>query len=199
MKTRTVTDVSSLPPYGFGTSASSWWGTLGFCAIEGTGFALAIGMYLFLAFNNPHWPIGFAPPRHWPGTALTILLLLSIIPNVMVDRAAHAHDLPKVRRLLVLLSAIGVLGIALRFVEFTMLIPRWDSNAYGSIIWFLLGLHATHLITDVGDSVVLTALMFTKHGRAKRFADVSDNAFYWYFVVAAWLPIYYLVYWFPIL
>jgi hypothetical protein len=36
-------------------------------------------------------------------------------------------------------------------------------------------------------------------GRAKRFADVSDNAFYWYFVVAAWLPIYYLVYWFPIL
>jgi hypothetical protein len=41
--------------------------------------------------------------------------------------------------------------------------------------------------------------MFTKHGRAKRFADVSDNAFYWYFVVGAWLPIYYLVYWFPIL
>ena len=49
----------------------------------------------------------------------------------------------------------------------------------------------------VGDTIVLTALMFTKHGRAKRFGDVSDNAFYWYFVVGAWLPIYYLVYWFP--
>ena len=52
MNTRVVTDVSGLPRYGFGTSASTWWGTLGFCAIEGTGFALAIGMYLFLAFNN---------------------------------------------------------------------------------------------------------------------------------------------------
>ena len=178
MKTRVVTDVSSLPRYGFGPSASTWWGTLGFCAIEGTGFA---------------------PPVHWPGTILTILLLASLVPNVMVDRAAHAHDLPKVRWLLVLLTAIGLIAIAIRFVEFYMLIPRWDSNAYGSIIWFLLGLHATHIITDVGDTIVLTALMFTKHGRAKRFADVSDNAFYWYFVVGAWLPIYYLVYWFPIL
>jgi len=104
-----------------------------------------------------------------------------------------------VRWLLVLMTAIGFVAIAIRFVEFYMLIPRLDSNAYGSIVWLLLGLHATHLITDVGDSAVLTALMFTKHGRAKRLADVSDNAFYWYFVVGAWLPIYYLVYWFPIL
>ncbi len=199
MRTRVVQNVSSLPTYGFGSRASTWWGTLGFCVIEGTGFILVIGMYLFLAFNNPHWPIGFSRPVHWPGTALTILLLLSIIPNVMVDRAAHEEDLPRVRWLLVLLSAIGLVAIAIRFFELYMLIPRWDSNAYGSVIWFLLGLHATHIITDVGDTIVLTALMFTKHARAKRFADVSDNAFYWYFVVAAWLPIYYLIYWFPIM
>ena len=37
------------------------------------------------------------------------------------------------------------------------------------------------------------ALMFTRHGYSgKRFSDVSDNAFYWNFVVAAWLPIYLL-------
>ena len=151
MKTRVVTDVSSLPTYGFGTSASTWWGTLGFCAIEGTGFALAIGMYLFLAFSNPHRPLGFSRPVHWPGTALTLLLLLSIIPNVIVERAAHEEDLPRVRWLLVLMTAIGFVAIAIRFVEFYMLIPRWDLNAYGSIVWLLLGLHATHLITDVGD------------------------------------------------
>ena len=199
MRTRVVRNVSSLPTYGFGSSASTWWGTLGFCVIEGTGFILVIGMYLFLAFSNPHWPIGFSRPVHWPGTVLTVLLLLSIIPNLMVDRAAHEEDLPRVRWLLVLLSAIGLIAIAIRFVEFYMLIPRWDSNAYGSVIWFLLGLHATHIITDVGDTIVLTALMFTKHARAKRFADVSDNAFYWYFVVGIWLPIYYLIYWFPIM
>ena len=88
---------------------------------------------------------------------------------MIVERAAHEEDLPRVRWLLVLMTAIGFVAIAIRFVEFYMLIPRWDSNAYGSIVWLLLGLHATHLITDVGDSAVLTALMFTKHGRAKRF------------------------------
>ena len=44
---------------------------------------------------------------------------------------------------------------------------------------------------------VLTALMWTRHGRGKRFSDVSDNASYWYFVILAWLPIYAIVYWLP--
>ena len=65
-------------------------------------------------------------------------------------------------------------------------------------IWFLLGLHTTHLITDLGDTLVLTALMFTRHGEnGRRFSDVSDNAFYWDFVVLTWLPIYFILYWLP--
>jgi heme/copper-type cytochrome/quinol oxidase subunit 3 len=36
--------------------------------------------------------------------------------------------------------------------------------------------------------------MFTRHVNAKRFSDVSDNAFYWYFVVGAWVPLYALLY-----
>jgi cytochrome c oxidase subunit 3 len=41
---------------------------------------------------------------------------------------------------------------------------------------------------------VLTTLMFTGPIEGKRFSDVSDNAFYWYFVVIAWLPIFAVVY-----
>ena len=84
------------------------------------------------------------------------------------------------------MSAIGFLAIAVRGFEFKELHVRWDENAYGSITWFVLGLHATHLITDLGDTCVLATLMFTRH--------VSDNAFYWYFVVGAWLPLYALLY-----
>jgi heme/copper-type cytochrome/quinol oxidase subunit 3 len=28
----------------------------------------------------------------------------------------------------------------------------WDANAYGSVVWLLLGLHTTHLITDTIDT-----------------------------------------------
>jgi cytochrome c oxidase subunit 3 len=74
----------------------------------------------------------------------------------------------------------------------------WDSNAYGSIVWTLLGLHTLHIATDLADTLVLTALMFTRHGyMTRRFSDVNDNAVYWDFVVLSWMPIYALVYWFP--
>ena len=39
--------------------------------------------------------------------------------------------------------------------------------------------------------------MFTRHAHGKRFSDVEDNAFYWYFVVATWVPMYVLIYWVP--
>ena len=71
------------------------------------------------------------------------------------------------------------------------------ANAYGSILGFVLGLHTTQLATDVGDSIVLTVLMFTRHATPRRFGDVTDNAFYWAFVVIAWLPLYVLLYWVP--
>jgi heme/copper-type cytochrome/quinol oxidase subunit 3 len=64
-------------------------------------------------------------------------------------------------------------------------------------VWALLGLHTAHILTDVIDTWVLTALMFTRHAHGKRFSDVDDNAFYWNFVVLSWLPIYVLIYWVP--
>ena len=51
---------------------------------------------------------------------------------------------------------------------------------------------------DWVDTVVLTALMYTKHGiTGRRFVDCSENAMYWRFVWLAWLPIYLLIYWVP--
>ena len=72
---------------------------------------------------------------------------------------------------------------------------RWDSNAYGSVVWLLLGLHTTHIVTDLIDTLVLTVLFFTGPLDGKRYVDVSENSFYWYFVVATWIPMYLVIYW----
>jgi cytochrome c oxidase subunit III len=42
MKAKVVADVSSLPNHGMGSASLTWWGTLAFILIEGTGFALAV-------------------------------------------------------------------------------------------------------------------------------------------------------------
>jgi cytochrome c oxidase subunit III len=197
MMQRPVEDVSALPTSGFGSTSPIWWGTLAFIALEGTGFALAAGSYLYLYQVNPNWPIGAAPPSHWPGTVMLVLLVLSIWPNAMTDRAARAQNLKAVQFWLVLMCIIGALAIVVRAWEFWQLNTRWDDNAYGSIVWFVLGLHAAHILTDLGDTVVLAALMFSRHVTKRRFSDVSDNAFYWYFVVASWVPLYALLYGVP--
>jgi cytochrome c oxidase subunit 3 len=198
MRTRVVLNVAPLPENAFGPRTLTWWGTIAFMSLEGMGFALAVGAYLYLRVLQPRWPMNIPPPDLLPGTLVTIILLISAIPNFFLERWARAYDMAKVRIGMVVMTLFGIAPLVVRAFEFPALRERWDTDAYGSITWFLLGLHTTHLITDVGDTIVLTVLMFTRHGEApKRFTDVSDNGAYWYFVVLSWLPIYFVLYWLP--
>jgi heme/copper-type cytochrome/quinol oxidase subunit 3 len=195
---RVVTDLSDLPLHGMGSASLTWWGTLAFMLIEGTGFALVIAVYLYLASLTATWPLSAPPPDLLPGTLVTLILLASLIPNVLIARWAGRGDLGKVRIGMVVMVLFGIAPLVARAFEFPALHVSWDSNAYGSVTWTLLGLHTTHIITDLGDTVVLAALMFTRHGTNKRrFGDVQDNAMYWNFVVATWLPVYACLYGVP--
>jgi len=191
-------DLSSLPLHGLGPASLTWWGTMAFILIEGTGFALTIAIYLYLASLAPSWPMEARAPDLTAGTFMTVLLLASLVPNLLISRWAEAGDLRKIRIGLLIMCAFGAAPIVVRVFEFPALHVWWDTNAYGSIVWLLLGLHTTHLLTDVIDTFVLTALMFTRHAASKRrYGDAQDNVLYWNFVVLAWLPIYGCIYWIP--
>jgi cytochrome c oxidase subunit 3 len=196
--TRPALEVSELPAGAFGSRSVMWWGTMGIVLIEGMVFALAIGSYFFLRTRMPAWPPGgvVAPDLLW-GTVNTAVLLGSLIPNELAKRAGERVDLRGVRMWLVACLLWGVGFNAIRVFEFMHLNVQWDHDAYGSIVWLLLGLHTTHIVTDVLDSLVLTVLMFTGPIEERRFIDVEENAVYWYFVVLAWLPIYGVIYWAP--
>jgi len=196
MKDRIVLDASALPMHGMGAASPTWWGTGAFMLIEGSGFALAIAVYLYLMSLAPAWPMEAPPPDLWAGTWLTVMLIASVVPNVLVSRWAHRRDLRKVQIGLVMMAVLGIVPLVLRAFEFTTLNIRWDDNAYGSIVWMLLGLHTTHILTDVVDTVVLACLMFSRHANnTRRYGDVQDNSMYWNFVVVAWLPLYGCIYW----
>jgi cytochrome c oxidase subunit 3 len=196
MRERIVLNLGKLPLHGMGTQSATWWGTLAFMLIEGTGFALSIAVYLYLMSLATTWPIDAPPPDLLPGTLVTLILLVSLVPNILISRWAARQDLRKVRIGLIVMSILGIAPLIVRIFEFPALQISWDTNAYGSVVWLLLGLHTTHIITDLADTLVLAALMFSRHAQnARRFGDVQDNAMYWNFVVAAWLPIYGCIYW----
>jgi heme/copper-type cytochrome/quinol oxidase subunit 3 len=188
-------DICHLPTFAFGPRSPMWWGTVGLMVIEGTVFALAVMTYFYLRSHASVWPMSrFAPDLTW-GNINTLVMLGSLAPNWLAKRAAERLDLPKVRFWMVVCMAFALAFLAVRVFEFGVLNTRWDSNAYGSIVWMLMGLHTTHLVTDAYDSLVLTVLMYTGPLEGKRFVDVSENAAYWYFVVFSWLPIYAVIYW----
>ncbi|MBS0644142.1 MAG: cytochrome C oxidase subunit III [Proteobacteria bacterium] len=195
---RPVLDVSDLPLHGSGSASPTWWGTLAFMLIEGTGFVLLIAVYLYLASLASTWPLGAPAPAPWAGIAFSALLLVSLVPNFLVARWAERRDVRRVRIGLVIMTLFGVVPLVPRAFEFPALHVMWDSNAYGSITWTLLGLHTTHLVTDLIDTIVLLALMCTRHGaNPRRLGDVQDNALYWNFVVVTWLPIFACIYGVP--
>jgi cytochrome c oxidase subunit III len=195
--TTPIINVAPLPRVAFGHRSILWWATMGIIAIEGTMFALVIVSYLYIKGRNPHWAPGVFPPGLLWGTLNTVVLLASCIPNQLAKKAAETMDLPRVQLWMVVCLAFAVAFNIIRIFEFRSLNVWWDTNAYGSVTWTLLGVHTAHILTDFLDSLVLAVLMFVGPLEEKRFVDVSENAMYWYFVVLSWLPIYALIYFAP--
>jgi heme/copper-type cytochrome/quinol oxidase subunit 3 len=195
---RRVGDLSGLPTSASGPSHLVWWGNIGFMLIEGTGFVLAIGAYLYLISRTASLPPAgdSLPTLGWSGV-FTAGLLLSEIPNLWLLRQVHAKRVAQIRIGTALMTVIGLVLAGARWFELQHLNVRWDHDAYGSAVWLLMVLHTTHLLTDLGDTGVIAVWLYTHEVGDDQIADVEDNANYWSFVVVAWIPMYMLLYWAP--
>jgi cytochrome c oxidase subunit III len=192
---RPVASVSALPTVTFGPRSIMWWGTLGFMTIEGWTTALLLASYLYLRQNYEAWP-----PLRTPYPSLLIpsinlaILLLSCIPAKLCADAAKRLDEAAVKRWLLIFSVVIVPTVVLRWWELWALNTRWDTNAYGSATWTIVGFHTSLLVLDVVDTLGLTLFFFIRNMPVKSFSDAADNSFYWYFTVGAWVVIYLLLY-----
>jgi len=192
---RIAGDVSALPTYAFGNRNIHWWGTLMFMTIEGMTIAVCAAAYLYVRKNFEAWP---PPPTPLPDlvipTIAAVLMVLSIAMMTRVHVATRKMDLRGVQRWLVIMVIVGIVLVALRWFEFKALNTRWDSNAYGSTAWATVAFHSTLLLFEVVETAVFAALMLFGPREKKHFTDVEDDAVYWYFMAAIWVPLYVLVY-----
>jgi cytochrome c oxidase subunit 3 len=192
---RVAGSVGELPTVTFGHRSLMWWGTLGFVVIEGWTAAIILAAYLYLRQNYDTWP-----PLRTPYPSLLIptinlgLLLLSVVPAALAARAAKRLDEPAVKRWLVIQSVACVIPLVVRWWELWALNTRWDTTAYGSAAWTIVGYHTSLLLLDAVDTLGLTLFYFVKPMPVKAFSDTADNSFYWYFTVVSWVVIYLIVY-----
>ena len=192
---RAVKDVRELPTVTFGARSLMWWGTLGFMAIEGWTTAILVVAYIYLRQNFASWPPGGTPsPRLMIPTINLALMLVSIAPAWLAANAARELDLARVKRWLLVTSVVSIPILLLRWWELWALNTRWDSNAYGTAAWTIVGFHTSLLLLDVADTIGLTLFFSIREMPAKAFSDTADNSFYWYFTIGIWVPIYLIVY-----
>jgi heme/copper-type cytochrome/quinol oxidase subunit 3 len=188
-------DVSGLPTTTFSHRSLAWWGTVGFMAIEATTLFIGVVAYFYLRRNFQTWPPEHTvrPSLFWPSVQIA-LLLASLVPTVLADRAAYRIDLVRLRQWFVVMLAFEVASVAVRWQEFLSLNVRWDSNAYGSAAWTIVGLHTTLLLGDLFETAVMTVILFSSRRLDRHFSDATDVTFYWYFLVAISIAIYVIVY-----
>jgi cytochrome c oxidase subunit I+III len=172
-----------------------WWGTLGFMVIEGWTVALLIASYIYLRQNYDAWPPLRTPyPSLLMPTINLALFALSVWPAMMVARAGKRLDKAAVKRWLIVFCAVIIPTLVLRWWELWALNTRWDTNAYGSAAWTIVGFHTSLLLLDICDTIGLTLFFFMKKLPVKTFSDAADNSFYWYFTIGIWVPVYLIVY-----
>jgi cytochrome c oxidase subunit III len=205
MSARPILDVSHLPTHRFDHRSTLWWGNLLLIAIETTMFGVLVASYFYLSMFMDVFP----PPRTQSptlldtapdlgvGTCNVVLLVASCLPMYWGDRASRRLQCNRAVLWFGLCLLLGVISIALRAYEFPATHFRWDSNAYGSLVWFLLGFHLTHLIATTLE-LLLLELWLIVHGLDERRAlDATVNAAYWYWMAGVWVPLYIVLYFAP--
>src|SRR3982751_5060692 len=205
MSSRPAIDVSHLPEHDFDTVDAVWWGDNWLLAIETTMFAISIATYFYLRQNFDQWPPPLAQltaplnpnPDLGYGTANTLLLLISCLPMIFVDRAARRGEQTVVQVGLIACVLCGIASMVLRGLEFSAVKFRWDSNAYGSIVWFILGMHLLHLLTVTCETVLLLLWSLFREFDMKHRVDTTVLAVYWYWVAGIWVLLYGIIYFTP--
>jgi cytochrome c oxidase subunit III len=191
-------DVSHLPPYDVSSQSPLWWGQLCIDIIEGTMFCILMAAYLYVRLRVDVWPPpGDQLPHLVLPTLALIPLLLSAIPAYWASQAAKRNDRGAVIRNMILNLVLAVIFFIMRVMEWRTLNFNWQADAQGSYVWALLGLHSFDFIADAIFTLVLLVIILSGRYGEKQRLGVHVDTVVWYFLVAIWVPLYFIIYWGP--
>ena len=203
---RQTLDVSPLPGTVLDHRSPIWWANTLLIVIETTLFAILVAAYFYLRQNFTQWPpvqTQTTPPIFHPvpklGYSWMNLAVISASYGAMLwaDRSALARQSRGVAWGLLLTVILGLAAIAVRWGEFFSLRFHWDDNAYASIVWTILGMHAMHLIIGTCENALMLAWVMSHGLDDKHARDVHITSSYWYWIGIIWVPLWLLVFVFP--
>ncbi len=168
--------------------STAWWGMVSLITTESMIFLILLGSYFFLRASTKVWPpAGIAPPELRLSVPFSFVLWGSSIPIFYADAAIKRGDQNGLRAGLLISWLMGAAFLLYTAKDFNDLTFGWRTNAYGSIYYTIVGLHALHVILGLGMNVIVQIKAWQRKFTAVRHTTVEVFSLYWHFVDAVWI------------
>jgi heme/copper-type cytochrome/quinol oxidase subunit 3 len=167
---------------------TAWWGMATLVATESMVFVILLGAYFFLRASSVQWPpAGIAAPELKLAVPFSFVLWGSSAPVFYAEAAIRRGSQRGLRIGLLVSAVMGAAFFAFTVKDFSDLTFGWRDNAYGSIFYLIVGLHALHVFVGLCMNVVVQIKAWQGKFDAKRHTTVEVFGLYWHFVDAVWI------------
>jgi heme/copper-type cytochrome/quinol oxidase subunit 3 len=167
---------------------TAWWGMVVLITTEAMVFIALLSAYFFVRAGSQVWPPrGITPPELHRSVIFTVILLGSSIPIFWME---HALRLGRMRQVAVSMAIAFVMGAAfLANTAYDFLNQEFGfkANAYASLFWVIIGLHAIHVVVGLLMSATVQVKVWTGRVTPEHHVTPEVFALYWHFVDGVWI------------
>ncbi len=168
--------------------SSAWWGMMTLITTESMIFVVLLGAYFFLRASATQWPLGgIKPPELRLAIPFSFVLWGSSAPIFYAEAAIRRGSQRGLRAGLLASLVMGAAFLAYTAKDFHDLTFGWRDNAYGSIFYLIVGLHALHVFVGLCMNVVVEIKAWQGKFTETRHMTVEIFGLYWHFVDAVWI------------
>jgi heme/copper-type cytochrome/quinol oxidase subunit 3 len=168
--------------------STAWWGMVVLITTEAMIFLSLLSAYFFLRSSATHWPLGgIEPPELHRSSVFTVILLASSLPIFWMEHALFRGHMRQVEAGLLISFLMGAAFLGNTAYDFQHMEFGWRDNAYASLFYVILGLHALHVLAGLLMNATVQVKTVTGRVSAQNHTTPEVFALYWHFVDGVWI------------
>ena len=168
--------------------STAWWGMAVLILTEGMVFAILLASYFFLRAASTEWPLaGIEAPKLELVIPFSFVLWGSSVPIFWAEASIRKGMVGRLKAGVFISFVMGAAFLAYTLYDFNELTFGWRDNAYGSIFYTIVGLHALHVFIGLGMNLIVQAKAWLGRFDGGRHASAEVFFLYWHFVDVVWL------------
>jgi heme/copper-type cytochrome/quinol oxidase subunit 3 len=170
---------------------TAWWGMAVLIMTEAMVFVILLAAYFFLRAASTEWPLaGIEVPKLTLVVPFSFVLWGSSLPIFWAEAGIRNGKVGRLKVGVLLSFVMGASFLAYTLYDFNDLHFGWRDNAYGSIYYTIVGLHALHVFIGLGMNVVVQLKAWLGRYDRGRYASAEVFFLYWHFVDVVWLAVF---------